>query len=246
MEKEWMDAIEFMRGLNLIDSEHYINSAIKSNKTVLAEGAQGSLLDIDFGSYPFVTSSTTTCAGSCTGLGIAPTKIDKVFGIFKAYCTRVGSGPFPTELHDEIGEKLRANGNEFGATTGRPRRCGWLDLPALQYAIDVNGVTNLIMMKSDVLSGFDTIRVCTGYMHNGIKIDHLPYNIEDGEVEPIYEDLPGWKEDITEIENYEDIPQSLKNYVSYLQEKLAVPISIISVGPNRNQTISIEKISASV
>lgn len=246
MEKEWMDAIEFMRGLNLIDSEHYINSAIKSNKTVLAEGAQGSLLDIDFGSYPFVTSSTTTCAGSCTGLGIAPTKIDKVFGIFKAYCTRVGSGPFPTELHDEIGEELRANGNEFGATTGRPRRCGWLDLPALQYAIDVNGVTNLIMMKSDVLSGFDTIRVCTGYMHNGIKIDHLPYNIEDGEVEPIYEDLPGWKEDITEIENYEDIPQSLKNYVSYLQEKLAVPISIISVGPNRNQTISIEKISASV
>lgn len=246
MEKEWMDAIEFMRGLNLIDSEHYINSAIKNNKTVLAEGAQGSLLDIDFGSYPFVTSSTTTCAGSCTGLGIAPTKIDKVFGIFKAYCTRVGSGPFPTELHDEIGEELRANGNEFGATTGRPRRCGWLDLPALQYAIDVNGVTNLIMMKSDVLSGFDTIRVCTGYMHNGIKIDHLPYNIEDGEVEPIYEDLPGWKEDITEIENYEDIPQSLKNYVSYLQEKLAVPISIISVGPNRNQTISIEKISASV
>lgn len=246
MEEEWMAAIEFMRTLNLIDSEHYINKAIKNNKSVLAEGAQGSLLDIDFGSYPFVTSSTTTCAGSCTGLGIAPNRIEKVFGIFKAYCTRVGSGPFPTELHDEVGDELRAKGHEFGATTGRPRRCGWLDLPALQYAIDVNGVTNLIMMKSDVMSGFDTIKVCTGYMHNGTKIDYLPYNIEDGQVVPIYEELPGWQEDITELEKYEDIPQTLKNYVNYLQDKLGVPISIISVGPNRNQTITIEKISASV
>lgn len=246
MEQEWMDAIEFMRTLTLIDSEHYINKAIKANKTVLAEGAQGSLLDIDFGSYPFVTSSTTTCAGSCTGLGIAPNRIEKVFGIFKAYCTRVGSGPFPTELHDATGEELRAAGHEFGATTGRPRRCGWLDIPALQYAIDVNGVTNLIMMKSDVLSGFETIKVCTGYRYKGTEIDYLPYSIEDGLVEPIYEELAGWSEDITGLENFDEAPQTLKDYVSYLQNKLGVPIFIVSVGPNRNQTITLDNFTATV
>jgi adenylosuccinate synthase len=240
MEAEWMEAVEFLKTLPLIDSEHYINKAIKANKTVLAEGAQGSLLDIDFGSYPFVTSSTTTCAGSCTGLGIAPNRIEKVFGIFKAYCTRVGSGPFPTELFDETGEELRKKGHEFGATTGRPRRCGWLDLPALKYAIDVNGVTNLIMMKSDVLSGFDSIQVCTSYKYKGMEIDHLPYSIESDLIEPIYKELPGWKEDITELEDYDNAPEQLKNYVSYLQKELGVPISIISVGPNRNQTITLE------
>ena len=246
MESEWMKAVEFMKGLTLIDSEHYINTAVKENKTVLAEGAQGSLLDIDFGSYPFVTSSTTTCAGSCTGLGIAPTRINKVFGIFKAYCTRVGSGPFPTELHDETGEELRAKGHEFGATTGRPRRCGWLDLPALKYAIDVNGVTNLIMMKSDVLSGFDTIKVCTGYRYKGTEIDHLPYSIDEGLIEPIYQELPGWQDDITQLDNYEDAPKALKEYVSYLQKELGVPISILSVGPNRNQTITLESFASAV
>lgn len=237
MEQEWMKAVDFLRTLSLIDSEHYINQAIKSGKSILAEGAQGSLLDVDFGSYPFVTSSTTMCAGSCTGLGIAPNRIQKVYGIFKAYCTRVGSGPFPTELHNETGELLRRNGHEFGATTGRPRRCGWLDIPALKYAIDINGVTNLIMMKSDVLSGFDTIKVCTGYRYNGTVIDHLPYSIEEHLVEPVYREFPGWKEDITHLENYDDAPQTLKDYVSFLEDELGVPVSIISVGPKRKQTI---------
>lgn len=241
LEKDWFKAIEFLRSLSLIDSEHHINSALKSGKSILAEGAQGSLLDIDFGSYPFVTSSTTTCAGSCTGLGIAPNRIKNVYGIFKAYCTRVGSGPFPTELDDEVGEKLRTAGHEFGATTGRKRRCGWLDLPALKYAIDINGVTSLIMMKSDVLSGFDTIKVCTGYRYKGTEIDYLPYRIDEHLVEPIYKDIPGWSEDISALENYEQAPENLKKYVEFLQDELGVPISIISVGPDRKQTIRLEE-----
>lgn len=240
MEGPWLEAIDFLRNLPLIDSEHYINQALSAGKTILAEGAQGSMLDIDFGSYPFVTSSTTMCAGSCTGLGIAPNRIEKVYGIFKAYCTRVGSGPFPTELDNEIGEGLRAAGHEFGATTGRPRRCGWLDLPALKYAIALNGVTHLIMMKSDVLSGFDTIRVCTAYRYKGTVIDYLPYSLDEDLIEPIYEDLPGWHEDITGLENFNDAPQNLKAYVDYLQIQLGVPIAIVSVGPDRKQTIPLE------
>lgn len=245
-EGAWFEAIEFLRGLNLIDSEHYINRELKAGKSILAEGAQGSLLDVDFGSYPFVTSSTTMCAGSCTGLGIAPTRIGHVYGIFKAYCTRVGSGPFPTELHDETGEELRKKGNEFGATTGRPRRCGWLDLPALKYAIDLNGVTHLIMMKSDVLSGFENIRVCTGYRYKGTEIDYLPYRTDDDLVEPIYKDIPGWNEDLTKLENYDDAPANLKAYVDYLQKELGVPVHIVSVGPDRKQTLRLgEAVTAS-
>ncbi len=239
LEGPWFEAIEFLKGMNLIDSEHYIHQALRNGKSILAEGAQGSLLDIDFGSYPFVTSSTTTCAGSCTGLGIAPNKIRNVYGIFKAYCTRVGSGPFPTELFDETGDELRKNGHEFGATTGRPRRCGWLDLPALKYAIDINGVTNLIMMKSDVLSGMDTIKVCTAYRYKGTEIDYLPYRTDEDLVEPIYKELPGWAEDITKLENFEDAPKNLKDYVSYLEKELEVPITIVSVGPDRKQTINL-------
>lgn len=240
IEQPWMEAIDFLRSLILIDSEHYINGALAEGKTILAEGAQGSLLDIDFGSYPYVTSSTTMCAGSCTGLGIAPNRIEKVYGIFKAYCTRVGSGPFPTELNNETGEALRAAGNEFGATTGRPRRCGWLDIPALKYAITLNGVTQLIMMKSDILSGFDTIKVCTAYRYKGTVIDYLPYSLDEGLIEPIYEELPGWQEDITGLDNFDDAPQNLKAYVDYLQTTLGVPIVIVSVGPDRKQTIALE------
>jgi adenylosuccinate synthase len=239
LEGPWFDAVDFLKGMNLIDSEHYIHEALRGKKTILAEGAQGSLLDIDFGSYPFVTSSTTTCAGSCTGLGIAPNKIRNVYGIFKAYCTRVGSGPFPTELFDETGEELRKNGHEFGATTGRPRRCGWLDLPALKYAIDINGVTDLIMMKSDVLSGMETIKVCTAYRYKGTEIDYLPYRTDEDLVEPIYKELPGWTEDITKLENFEDAPKNLKDYVAYLENELQVPITIVSVGPDRKQTIKL-------
>lgn len=237
LEEQWMEAIGYLKTMTLIDSEHYIHSSLRQNKSILAEGAQGSLLDIDFGTYPFVTSSTTTCAGSCTGLGIAPNKINKVFGIFKAYCTRVGSGPFPTELHDEVGEELRSAGHEFGATTGRPRRCGWLDLPALKYTIDVNGVTELIMMKADVLSGFDKIKVCTGYRYKGTEVDYLPYRIEDDLVEPIYTEIEGWSEDLTSLDNYDDAPANLKSYVEYLEKELEVPVSIVSVGPDRKQTL---------
>lgn len=246
MEKDWFEAIDFLRGLNLIDSEHFVNQSLKEGKDILAEGAQGSLLDVDFGSYPFVTSSTTMCAGSCTGLGIAPTRIKSVYGIFKAYCTRVGSGPFPTELFDEDGATMQKNGHEFGATTGRPRRCGWLDLPALRYAIDLNGVTDLIMMKSDVLSGFDTIKVCTSYKYKGTEIDHLPYSIEENLIEPVYTELPGWKEDLTSIENYDDLPQQVKDYVDFIQREMGVPITIVSVGPDRNQTIKVEASPAAV
>tara|TARA_Y100000385_G_scaffold231446_1_gene243546 strand:- start:125248 stop:126531 length:1284 start_codon:yes stop_codon:yes gene_type:complete len=237
LEKEWMSTIEEMRNLVLIDSEHYINACVKNGQAVLAEGAQGSLLDIDFGSYPFVTSSNTICAGACTGLGIAPNKINDVFGIFKAYCTRVGSGPFPTELEDEVGERIRAAGHEFGATTGRPRRCGWLDLPALKYAIMLNGVTKLIMTKADVLSGFDTIEVCTHYNYRGETIDYLPYGAEEGELEPVYESVTGWQEDLTGLKSADELPETLSNYVDYLEKALETPIAIVSVGPDRSQTL---------
>jgi len=242
MEEDWFKAIDQLKAMSLIDSEHYLNSALRAGKKILAEGAQGSLLDIDFGSYPFVTSSTTTCAGSCTGLGIAPNRINKVFGIFKAYCTRVGSGPFPTELFDSVGEELRLNGSEFGATTGRPRRCGWLDIPALKYAVEINGVTNLIMMKSDVLSGFDTIKICTHYNYQGKVIDHLPYSSDDGLIEPVYTEVPGWKEDLTGLDSYEQMPDTFKNYIKFVEDQIGVPISILSVGPNRTQTIILEEV----
>ena len=237
LEGPFFEGIELMRTLNFVDSEHVINQSILQNKTILAEGAQGSLLDIDFGSYPFVTSSNTITAGACTGLGVAPKHIGKVFGIFKAYCTRVGSGPFPTELNDETGEALRKAGNEFGATTGRPRRCGWLDLPALKYAIMINGVTDLIMTKPDVLSGFSSIKVCTHYIVNGKKMDYMPFDIVNEPAEPVYIDLPGWQKDLTGIVNEKDFPDELSQYIVYLEKELNVPVSIVSVGPDRKQTI---------
>jgi adenylosuccinate synthase len=240
LEGPWMEGIETLRGLIAVDSEHYLNEALKSGKSVLAEGAQGTMLDIDFGTYPFVTSSNTVTAGTCTGLGIAPQKIGKVIGIFKAYCTRVGSGPFPTELLDEVGDAIRKEGHEFGSTTGRPRRCGWVDLPQLKYAIMINGVTELSMMKADVLGNFDTIRVCTHYLINGEKTDRFPYDITDVELVPVYEDLRGWKADLTGLTSYDDAPDALKEYVSFLEAQLEVPISVVSVGPDRNQTLSHE------
>ncbi len=237
LEGPWMEGVETLRNLTAIDSEHYINQALKAGKKVLAEGAQGTMLDIDFGTYPFVTSSNTVTAGTCTGLGVAPTKIGKVIGIFKAYCTRVGSGPFPTELENELGELIRKQGFEFGATTGRPRRCGWIDLPALKYAIMINGVTELSMMKADVLDIFDTINVCTHYLINGEKVDYFPYDIVDTEVVPVLEEVKGWKTDLTKLTSYNDAPQELKDYVKYLEEKLEVPITVVSVGPDRKQTL---------
>ena len=237
LEGEWFNAIERLKKLEFIDSEHYLDLARKAGKKVLAEGAQGSLLDIDFGTYPFVTSSNTVAAGACTGLGIAPNRIGDVFGIFKAYLTRVGSGPFPTELLDETGEEIQRAGNEFGATTGRPRRCGWIDLPALKYAINVNGVTQLMMMKADVLSEFPTIKVCTQYKYNGEIIDYLPYNIEGDKIEPIYKEFTCWKEDLTGKTEMSELPKELTDYVEYLEKELETPIAIVSVGPDRTQTI---------
>ncbi|MAN58883.1 MAG: adenylosuccinate synthase [Flavobacteriaceae bacterium] len=237
LETEFFQAVERLKSLPFIDSEAYLHEAQQQGKTILAEGAQGSLLDIDFGTYPFVTSSNTTAAGACTGLGVAPGKIKEVYGIFKAYTTRVGSGPFPTELFDEYGETMGRVGNEFGATTGRPRRCGWLDLVALKYAVQVNGVTQLMMMKGDVLSGFDTLKVCTAYHYMGEKIEHLPYNIEAENVTPIYTELDGWKEDLTKMNDASQFPKGLNDYITFLEEALEVPIKIVSVGPDRNQTI---------
>ena len=237
MEEEFFTAIEQLKKLTFIDSEEYLNSAIKQGKSILCEGAQGSLLDVDFGTYPFVTSSNTTAAGACTGLGIAPNKVKEVFGIFKAYTTRVGSGPFPTELFDEVGQTMAKVGNEFGSVTGRARRCGWLDLVALKYAVQVNGVTELYMMKSDVLSGFDTLKVCTAYKYKGEIINHFPYNIEPTNVEPVYEEFKGWNKDLTQMTSFDELPQELKNYVAFIESKLEVPIKIISVGPDRKQTI---------
>lgn len=236
-EKQWFEGIELLRSMQQVDSEHLVNKYLKEGKKVLAEGAQGTLLDIDFGSYPYVTSSNTTTAGACTGLGVAPSKIGGVIGIFKAYCTRVGGGPFPTELDNEIGEELRKIGHEFGATTGRPRRCGWIDLPALKYAILLNGVTELVMTKADVLSGFETIKVCTHYNWNGEKIDYMPYDILSIKPEPIWHELDGWKEDLTNITDKNELPEKLVQYIQYLEKELNVPIKYLSVGPDRVQTL---------
>jgi adenylosuccinate synthase len=241
IEPAFFEGIELIKTLTTIDSENYINKELLNGKTILAEGAQGSLLDIDFGSYPFVTSSNTISAGACTGLGIAPNRIGEVIGIFKAYCTRVGSGPFPTELENEIGEHLRKSGNEFGSTTGRPRRCGWLDLPALKYAIMINGVTSLNMMKADVLSDFDTIKVCTHYKINGKLTIEMPYDLNALEVEPIYIELKGWKTDLTSIKNLTEFPKELIEYIEFIENETELPITIVSVGPNRDQTILKEK-----
>ncbi len=237
LEKEFFESIKKLRSLNFIDSEEYIYQEKNKGNSILAEGAQGSLLDIDFGTYPFVTSSNTTAAGACTGLGISPNSIKEVFGIFKAYTTRVGSGPFPTELFDSDGERMGKVGNEFGATTGRPRRCGWLDLVALKYSCQINGVTKLIMMKSDVLSGFKSIKVCTSYEYKGEEMKYMPYDINDNSLKPIYEEFEGWDNDITRINDFEKLPLNLKKYISYLEKELNIPITIISVGPDRLQTI---------
>jgi len=237
LEKEWFEGIEVIRSFTLVNGEYLVNQWLSEGKSVLAEGAQGSMLDIDFGSYPFVTSSSTTCAGACTGLGIAPSTIRDVIGIFKAYCTRVGSGPFPTELVDETGERLREMGREYGSTTGRPRRCGWLDLVALRYAIMLNGVTRLIMTKADVLSGFDTLRVATSYRYKGEITREVPFD-SLADVEPIFTELPGWKSDIRQIRHKEELPQELRNYVSFIEEQTGVPVTVISVGPDREETVS--------
>jgi adenylosuccinate synthase len=237
LEKEFFGAIAVLKQLPFIDSEEYLHQAIKNKKTILAEGAQGSMLDIDFGTYPYVTSSNTTAAGACTGLGIAPNKIGEVFGIFKAYTTRVGSGPFPTELFDEDGATMGRVGQEFGATTGRPRRCGWLDLIALKYAVQISGVTQLIMMKGDVLSGFSTLKACTSYNYQGKEITHLPYNIEEHNVSPIYTEFKGWKQDLTGMTIAATMPKELTDYIKFIEDFVEVPIKIVSVGPDRTQTI---------
>ena len=238
MERQFFEAIEFVKTLPLIDSEYTVNEALQAKKRILAEGAQGSLLDIDFGSYPFVTSSNTMAAGACTGLGVAPSKIGEVFGIFKAYCTRVGSGPFPTELLDSTGEAMRKEGNEFGSTTGRPRRCGWLDLPALKYSIMINGVTQLFMMKADVLNIFEEIKVCTAYeLPSGEQIEKLPFEINELDAKPVYKTMKGWHCSLADVKTYEEFPAPLKEYVTYLEQELKVPIKLVSIGPDRTQTI---------
>jgi len=237
LETEFLAGVAMLKKLNFIDSEQYIFDAMASGKKILAEGAQGSLLDIDFGTYPYVTSSNTTAAGACTGLGVAPNKIGRVLGIFKAYTTRVGSGPFPTELFDADGETMGRVGNEFGATTGRPRRCGWLDLVALKYAVQINGVTELMMMKGDVLSGFKTLKICTAYKYKGKEITHLPYNIESENITPVYKEIAGWDKDLTKMTSASEFPDALNGYIAYLEKELNVPIKIVSVGPDRTQTV---------
>lgn len=237
VEKKWMEGIEYMKQFPLVDSEHEINRLLKEGKNVLCEGAQGTMLDVDFGSYPFVTSSNTICAGACVGLGVGPNKIGDVFGIIKAYCTRVGAGPFPTELFDETGAKIREIGHEYGAVTGRERRCGWIDLVALRYAIMVSGVTKLIMMKSDVLDGFKTVKACVAYkLKDGSVIDYFPFDISDG-VEPVYVELEGWNQDLTKMTSEAEFPKAFKDYIAFLEKELETPISIVSVGPDREQTI---------
>lgn len=237
VEKKWMEGIEYMKQFPLVDSEHEINRLLKEGKNVLCEGAQGTMLDVDFGSYPFVTSSNTICAGACVGLGVGPNKIGDVFGIIKAYCTRVGAGPFPTELFDETGAKIREIGHEYGAVTGRERRCGWIDLVALKYAIMVSGVTKLIMMKSDVLDGFKTVKACVAYkLKNGDIIDYFPFDISDG-VEPVYVEMEGWNQDLTKMTSEAEFPKAFKDYIAFLEKELETPISIVSVGPDREQTI---------
>lgn len=237
LESQWFAALEYLKKFNLIDSEHVLNHYLKEGKTILAEGAQGTMLDIDFGSYPFVTSSNTICAGCCTGLGIAPRNIGDVYGIFKAYCTRVGSGPFPTELFDETGTTIRRIGHEFGAVTGRERRCGWIDLVALKYAIMLNGVTKLIMMKSDVLDGFETVKACVAYKINGEEVSEFPFEINDDAIEPVYVEMPGWNADMTQMKSEDEFPEEFNAYLAFLEEELEVPIKIVSVGPDREQTI---------
>jgi adenylosuccinate synthase len=235
-EEDWFDGVEVLKSFQIVDTEHFINDLLKKGKSVLAEGAQGTLLDIDFGSYPFVTSSNTICAGACTGLGLAPQKIGKVYGIFKAYCTRVGMGPFPTELLDETGNKLRDAGHEYGSTTGRPRRCGWLDLVALKYSVMLNGVSELIMMKADVLDTFETIKIGVGYEIDGEVVEHFPFELTD-KVKPVYVELPGWETDLTKIKSRNEFPDELNKYISFIEDEMEIPVSIASVGPNREQTI---------
>ncbi len=237
IEKEWMEGIEYLKKFTLIDSEHYVNALLADDKSILCEGAQGTMLDVDFGSYPFVTSSNTICAGACSGLGIAPNKIGDVYGIFKAYCTRVGAGPFPTELFDEIGNTLCDKGHEFGSVTGRRRRCGWIDLVALRYAVMINGVTRLIMMKSDVLDTFPVIKACVAYKIDGEEIDYFPYEICDKKIEPVYTELDGWQTDMTKMTSEDEFPEEFNAYLDFLEDFLGVPIKIVSVGPDREQTI---------
>lgn len=236
LEQEWMKGIEVLKGFNIVDTEHLINESLLADKSVLAEGAQGTMLDIDFGSYPYVTSSSTICAGACTGLGIAPNKIGNVYGIFKAYCTRVGMGPFPTELFDLDGQNMREIGREFGSTTGRPRRCGWLDLVALKYSIMLNGVTEMIMMKADVMDQFETIKICIGYEIDGEITEKFPFELND-QVKPVYVELPGWKTDLTQLTDQNEFPEEFNNYINFIEDQVGVPITIVSVGPNRAQTI---------
>ncbi len=235
-EKKWMEGIDYLRQFNIVDSEHEVNGLLRDGKTILCEGAQGTMLDVDFGSYPFVTSSNTICSGACIGLGIGPNKVDNVYGIMKAYCTRVGSGPFPTELFDETGQAIRDLGHEYGAVTGRERRCGWIDLVQLRYSIMINGVTELIMMKSDVLDSFDTIKACVAYeLPDGTQTNNFPYDIEH--VKPIYRELSGWKTDMTRFTSEEQFPHTFKDYIKFLETELETPIEIISIGPDRKQTI---------
>ena len=237
LEQQWMEGIEYLKSFHLVDSEHEINNLLKAGKTILCEGAQGTMLDVDFGSYPFVTSSSTICAGACTGLGVGPNKIGDVYGIMKAYCTRVGAGPFPTELFDETGKTIRDLGHEYGAVTGRERRCGWIDLVALKYAIMVNGVTKLIMMKSDVLDSFETIKACVAYRVNGEEIDYFPFDIKEGDVEPVYVEMAGWQTDMTHFTSENEFPEEFNAYIDFLETQLETPIKIISIGPDREQTI---------
>ncbi|MBO8429237.1 MAG: adenylosuccinate synthase [Bacteroidetes bacterium] len=235
-EQAWLDAVEYMKQFEIVDGAYRINDYLLDGKSILAEGAQGTLLDVDFGSYPFVTSSSTSCAGACTGLGVSPHSIGKVYGVFKAYCTRVGSGPFPTELFDETGEQLRQKGFEFGATTGRPRRTGWLDLPALKYAVMIDGVDELIMMKADVLDGFDTIKVAVSYEVDGKRTDEIPYDVY-AEVKPVYKEFKGWKCDLTKVKSEDGMPLEFREYIKFIEDYLKVPVRIISLGPDRDQTI---------
>ena len=235
LEEEFFQSVDELKKIDFVDSENFLFEA--NDKKILAEGAQGSLLDIDFGTYPYVTSSNTTAAGACTGLGISPNSVNQVFGIFKAYTTRVGSGPFPTELFDSYGERMSKVGNEFGATTGRPRRCGWLDLVALKYACRVNGVSKLMMMKTDVLSGFDKVLVCTNYNYKGKIIDYLPYDLSESSLKPVYKEFKGWSEDLRQIDSFENLPKNLNYYIKFLEKELEVPIVIVSVGPDRKETL---------
>lgn len=235
-EKGWFEGIELIKEFNIVNTEYLVNEMSSNGKRVLAEGAQGTMLDIDFGSYPFVTSSNTISAGACIGLGISPKKIGEIFGIFKAYCTRVGSGPFPTELHDDTGKSLRDIGREFGSTTGRPRRCGWLDLPSLKYATMINGITQLFMTKADVMTGFDTIKVCTSYLVDGKECNEIPFGNETI-IEPIYTELQGWEEDITGIRNFDQLPDALKDFITFIEKQTGVPVTMVSVGPDRDETI---------